>query len=149
MINIEHSAYIDIYKPLKTKKEIIGIIDSKSCFKEMIEDQELPRYAASIAVTMKKITSTQMRRFYGYVKNIEQVNRNIEDNRQDFYYKHKLMLLLPKIAGSSERDNLLVLYEVIKCGVGKIKNAGDVRAFVDFFEAILDFHATIEHKKED
>jgi CRISPR-associated protein Csm2 len=149
MSNIEYSVYIDICKPLISIKKIIEIIDSRSCFKELIEDQRLPCYAASIAVTMKKVTSTQMRRFYGYVKNIEQINRHLKNDRQDFEYKHKLMLLLPKIAGSSERENLIELYEVIKSSIVKIKDVGDVRAFVDFFEAILDFHSTLENKKED
>jgi CRISPR-associated protein Csm2 len=142
--------YIDICNPPKKKLEILSIIGALTYFKELLEDKEIACYAASIAVTMKDVSPTQMRRYYSYVKGIEQINRHLVDNEtRAFKDKHKLILLLPKIAGSSERKHLHDLYEIVAVCIPKIMDVGDVRAFVAFFEAILDYHSTIERKPED
>ena len=130
-------------------QDIIQIIGELTYFKELLEHPEIACYAASIAVTMKDISPTQMRRYYSYVKGIEQINRHLNSETNDFLQKYKLNLLLPKIAGSSERKYLFDLYEVVEACIPKIMDIGDMRAFVAFFEAILDYHSTIERKPEE
>ena len=143
------SKYIELCGT-KEKDQILKRIKNVNKLKDLIDDPEVVCYAASIALSMHNVTPTQMRRFYGYVKGIEQVNRALDDNKKEFQQKARLKLLQPKIAGSSERKELIVLYEVVKACVedGKIDDVGDLRAFVAFFEAILDYHSTIERNKK-
>ena len=144
------SKYIDLCGEPKKLDEILKKIRNADPFKQLLDDPDVVCYAASIAKNMDKVTPTQMRRFYGYVKSIEQVNRGRDDIEIVILQKARLKLLQPKIAGSSERKHLTELYEVVKECVedGKIVDVGDMRAFVAFFEAILDYHSTIDHKKD-
>jgi len=112
----------------------------------------LPLFAAAIAQAMSsKITPTQLRRFYSYVKSIELVNRSLSDTSEDIRDKYKLRFILPKIAGTGEKErkSLDCLYEVlVVCLLNgeKIQTVGDLRVFVEFFEAILDYHASLPKK---
>lgn len=107
-------------------------------------------YAAAVAKEMSTdVTPTQLRRYYSYIKSIEIVNRHQKGEYTQIIDKYKLSFLLPKIAGSSERKKLQSLYEVMKVCLSnsngsKIKTVADLRLFVEFFEAILDYHASIE-----
>lgn len=109
-------------------------------------------YAAAIAQSMlSKVTPTQLRRFYTYVKSIDLANRNQPDTSEDIQDKYKLLFILPKIAGTGEeeRKNLHGLYEILaQCLLRgeKIKTVGDLRIFVEFFEAIVDYHASLPKK---
>ena len=111
-----------------------------------------PLFAAAIAKAMSStITPTQLRRFYTYVKSIELVNRNKPDTSEDIQDKYKLRFILPKIAGTGEKErkSLDWLYDVlVVCLLSgeKIKTVGDLRIFVEFFEAILDYHASLPKK---
>lgn len=110
--------------------------------------ESLYLYAAAIAKQMSaEVTPTQLRRYYSYIKLIELVNRHQKDDAPQIIDKYKLSFLLPKIAGSSERKKLESLYDVMKVCLsnnngGKIKTVADLRLFVEFFEAILDYHAS-------
>lgn len=131
--------------------EMVSIIDElklMTSFKAIYLRKDIAKLAASVADTMQGVTSTQMRRFYGYTKGIEQANRH-RNKTDDIEQPYKLQLLLPRIAGSSEREKLLDLYRFIEACVNgnKIKDVEDLRAFVDFFEAVLDYQAT--NKKEN
>ena len=112
--------------------------------------EKFPEFAAVIAKEMgnNKVTPTQLRRFYTYVKSVEMINRDKQPNDTSIIDKYKLRFILPKIAGSSERENLQHLYEILKsCLLGnKIQTVGDLRIFVEFFEAILDYHSSLPKK---
>lgn len=111
---------------------------------------EFPKYAAAIASSIgPNITTTQLRKFYTYVKSIEVANRHSSPDSTEIRDGYKLRFLLPKIAGTGkrERDRLKGLYEILGVCLlegQKIKNVADLRVFVEFFEAILDYHASIE-----
>ncbi len=134
--------------------------DVKNELKEMISfshaspqiKERFYLFAAVIARKIdSKITTTQLRRFYTYVKSVDLANRSKAANREDISDKYKLYFILPKIAGSSEKDKLHGLYEILEICLssrngGKIKTVLDLRLFVEFFEAILDYHASLQKK---
>lgn len=62
---------------------------------------------------------------------------------------YKLKFLLPKLAGSSEKESLQDLYKIFGITIPKIQTVKELRLFVEFFEAILDYHSTIDPKKKD
>ncbi|NTW88343.1 MAG: type III-A CRISPR-associated protein Csm2 [Desulfobulbaceae bacterium] len=132
------------------KEKLTNIITFSTASSEIKENLYL--YAAAIAKEMStEVTPTQLRRFYSYIKSIELVNRHQKDDAPQIIDKYKLSFLLPKIAGSSERKKLQSLYEVMKVCLsnnngGKIKTVADLRLFVEFFEAILDYHASQSKK---
>jgi len=112
-----------------------------------------PRYAAAIAKSIgPNITTTQLRKFYTYVKSIEIANRHSPPDSTEIKDGYKLHFLLPKIAGTGkrERERLEGLYKILGVclleidGKKKIMRVADLRVFVEFFEAILDYHASIE-----
>lgn len=116
--------------------------------------ETLPSYSSVIAEELSKnITPTQLRRFYTYVKSIDRKNlhQKDEDNIID---KAKLKFLLPKLAGSVEKksqDGVKALHRVFaECLHGnRINQVKDFRLFIEFFEAILDYHSTFKPQKQD
>ncbi len=145
------SVYTDIYHSSMTIDQIVVKINEVSRFGEIDEFdlEKLPEYAAVIAIEMKKpkkpVTSTQLRRFYTYVKSIDLANRQTNKDESNFKDKYKLKFILPKIAGSSERESLEDLYKILNaCVTGdKIKSVKDFQLFMEFFEAILDYYSTL------
>lgn len=125
----------------------IDTFSSQSQTASQVRDQ-FPEYAAAIAKGIgSKITSTQLRRFYTYVKSIEMANRHNDSGSREIKDKYKLRFILPKIAGTGkkERDSLEGLYEILGVCLQngtKIQTVADLRVFVEFFEAILDYHAS-------
>jgi CRISPR type III-A-associated protein Csm2 len=135
--------------------DICNVLTGKKGFSQLDQrtQENLPAFAAWIAEEMK-ITPTQLRRFYTYVKSIERNAKTI--NRQlDPKTKAKLMFLLPKLAGSvtkKEQEGIKVLHKVFSTCIqknNKIQTKDDLESFVEFFEAILDYHATFERKREN
>jgi CRISPR/Cas system CSM-associated protein Csm2 small subunit len=108
-------------------------------------------FAATLAQSMgTDVTPTQLRRFYTYIKSMELSNRSKKPDDTDIIDKYKLYFILPKIAGSSKKEKLSLLYEIFGLCLDhkapKIKNVLDLRLFVEFFEAILDYHASLPKK---
>lgn len=131
-------------------------IERFSGFGSISEDdlESLPEFAAVIAKAMhnkkKPVTQTQLRRFYTYVKSIELANRQTPEETTNFKDKYKLKFILPKIAGSSEREGLVDLHKILAACIERdnINIVKDLRVFMEFFEAILDYHATIKPSKQ-
>jgi CRISPR type III-A-associated protein Csm2 len=144
------------HKALKAKMEEIkrrlGAIDTfSSCSQQALQARDqFPEYAAVIAKDIgSKITSTQLRRFYTYIKAIEMANRHSDQGSHEIKDRYKLRFILPKIAGTGkrERECLIGLYEILAICLqkgNKILTVADLRVFVEFFEAILDYHASLE-----
>ncbi len=139
------NVFIDIYQEVSFQEIVTQLRNRR--LNDLTD--ELPRYAAMIAKELhnKRLTSTQLRRFYTYVKAIEQQNKDLADDNKNIKGKSKLSFLLPKLAGSvkqTDKDKVLPLYIVFdSCLNGKeLENVGELRLFVEFFEAILDYFAT-------
>lgn len=141
------NVFLDIYQSTLNVDQIVGVINGFEQFSSLDESDllKLPEYAAVIARNIN-VSPTQLRRFYSYVKSIEIANRKTKEDVSDFKDKYKLKFILPKIAGSSERDKLKVLYKVLDACLngGKINTVKDLRVFMEFFEAILDYHTTVK-----
>lgn len=114
----------------------------------------LPAFAAWIAEAIQPLAPTQLRRFYTYVKRIERTAKD-ENGVLDRQSQAKLMFLLPKLAGNAnvkkneEKESLKILYDLFSICIiegKKIQSRQDVEQFVEFFEAILDYHATFDSK---
>lgn len=143
-----------------TTSGILSIIKNDFENKSLSQiNNQLPDYAAWIAEEIspvqsnseekKIVTRNQLRRYYNYVKGIEQSVLMKEDSDTDISsQKAKLKFLLPKIAGSSKADTLEPLYDVFAAIIisDRIKNVKDIRLFAEFFEAILDYHSTLQPK---
>ncbi len=114
----------------------------------------LPMFSAVIAEELSKnITPTQLRKFYTYVKSIDRKNLH-QKEEDDIIDKAKLKFLLPKLAGSVEKksqDGVKALHRVFaECLHGnRINQVKDFRLFMEFFEAILDYHSTFKPQKQD
>lgn len=138
-------------------EEIIEDICTFRSFGSIAENdlENLPKYAAVIATAMikrkKPVTPNQLRRFYTYIKSIDLANLQTQETEVNFKDKYKLKFILPKIAGSSERENLEDLYKILNACVSenKINSVKDFRIFMEFFEAILDYHSTFKSQKQD
>ncbi len=129
---------------------VVGKLDDSKSFSRLDNktQESLPAFAAWIADEIK-LSPTQLRRFYTYVKSAER-NAYDDDGVLDSRTKAKLMFLLPKLAGNVKEeaeDSIKILYRVFATCIhtnNKIQNKEDLERFVEFFEAILDFHATQE-----
>ncbi|NTW70349.1 MAG: type III-A CRISPR-associated protein Csm2 [Chlorobiaceae bacterium] len=134
---------------IKRRLRAIETFSSDSQQASQVRDQ-FPEYAAAIAKKIgTKITSTQLRRFYTYVKSIEMANRHYNPTSREIKDKFKLRFILPKIAGTGEKErkSLHGLYEILSVCLldgSKIRTVADLRVFVEFFEAILDYHASLD-----
>lgn len=134
--------------PITTVMQRLRAIDTFSSQRSSSIRDDFPKYAAAIANGIgPKVTSTQLRRFYTYVKSIEMANRHNDPGSPEIRDKYKLRFILPKIAGTGkkERDSLVVLYEILGVclePMTKIQTVADLRVFVEFFEAILDYHTS-------
>jgi CRISPR-associated protein Csm2 len=144
--------FIGVFNSRLDLRQVQDSLDNDTVFSAMRTRDALPEYAAVIAKKMgggeNKVTTTQLRRFYTYIKSIEMANRDKRPEDTDIIDKYKLSFILPKIAGSGEKQqkSLKGLYDIFYvCLVKrqKIKNIGDLRIFIEFFEAILDFHASL------
>jgi CRISPR-associated protein Csm2 len=146
------NVFTDIYQSTITIDQIVQEINSFSQFGSIDEYvlEKLPEYAAVIAQNIK-VTPTQLRRFYTYVKSVDLANQQTKEDEQNFKDKYKLKFILPKIAGSSERDKLRELYKILGACLrgGKIQSVRDFRVFMEFFEAILDYHSTFKPQKQE
>jgi CRISPR-associated protein Csm2 len=146
------NVFTDIYQSTMTIDQIVQEIDSFSRFGSIDEYvlAKLPEYAAVIAQNIK-VTPTQLRRFYTYVKSVDLANQQTKEDEKNFKDKYKLKFILPKIAGSSEHDKLKELYKILgACLKGeKIQSVRDFRVFMEFFEAILDYHSTFKPQKQE
>lgn len=134
---------------LENVKQKLGDIHTFSSSESSEIIDEFPKYAAAIAKGIgSKITSTQLRRFYTYVKSVDIANRHSDAASQEIKDRYKLRFILPKIAGTGEKErkSLKALYEILSVCVldgNKIQTVADLRLFVEFFEAILDYHAAL------
>lgn len=146
------NVFTDIYQSTITIDQIVQEINSYSQFGSIDEYvlEKLPEYAAVIAQNIK-VTPTQLRRFYTYVKSVDLANQQTKEDEHNFKDKYKLKFILPKIAGSSERDKLRELYKILGACLrgGKIQSVRDLRVFMEFFEAILDYHSTFKPQKQE
>ncbi|NTV66823.1 MAG: type III-A CRISPR-associated protein Csm2 [Chlorobaculum sp.] len=144
--------FTDIYESTLTIDQIVQKINNLGQFGSIddCELERLPEYAAVIAQNIK-VTPTQLRRFYTYIKSVDLVNLHTDKEECNFKDKYKIKFLLPKIAGSSEYEKLKELYKILgACVLGeKIKSVKDFRMFMEFFEAILDYHSTFKSQKQD
>ena len=147
--------FIDALGELPKEEEIKNELKEMTSFSKA-SSQIKERFYLFAAVIAKKIgskiTTTQLRRFYNYVKSVDLANRSKKGDSEDITDKYKLHFILPKIAGSSEKEKLHGLYEILSVCLsshngGKIKTVLDLRLFVEFFEAILDYSASLQ--KED
>ena len=145
--------FTDIYlsEPKRKGLTVTGIYSQLYDFPLAELEDDLPMFSAVIAEELsKQITPTQLRRFYAYVKSIEIKNHNLKDD-DDIRDKAKLKFLLPKLAGSVEKksqEGIKVLHNVFANCLydNRINKVKDLRLLMDFFEAILDYHATFETK---
>jgi len=152
----EFTKIFDDFWEKKKKQNKIEYIVSKFDNEVPFKDQsfkDLPVFAAAVAESLE-ITPTQLRRFYTYVKSIDIGAKSKRDNMElDSAEKAKLKFLLPKLAGSASvknkkvKNSLKTLYKIFSTCIhkqpDKIKKVEDLRQFVAFFEAILDYHATL------
>lgn len=93
----------------------------------------------------KKLTTSQLRRFYGEVKRIQM--QGYEKSESDF------ILLKPKLAyavGRAGNDNKIkVFYEVIAYMIDNVKDENSFKNFIKIFEAIVAYHRKYEKERED
>ncbi len=157
-IEVFDKVYEDEYKSRYKNKGgcVCGELNDGKRFTELKEEtnENLPAFAAWTAEEIKdNIKPTQLRRFYTYVKSIERNAREDKNGVLDSKSKAKLMFLLPKLAGSAnvkkkkEEKAIKVLHDIFATCIQKnkkIKSKEDLERFVEFFEAILDYHSTLQ-----
>jgi len=95
----------------------------------------------------ERLTTSQVRGFFGAVRQIEAEVQPGETELKDTTYR-KLMLLKPKLAYQAQREidsrkgeGVLRLSEVLAPAIESVgRDAKRFRHFVEFFEAILAYH---------
>lgn len=101
--------------------------------------------AGELSNTDLKIT--QLRKFYNYVKKMEYEVKGGGLPK----VLSKLKFLLPKLAGSSKKEEVRPLYTIISVCLKKdnfIREEEDVLYFIEFFEAILNYFETLSKEKQ-
>ncbi len=103
-------------------------------------DQENPY------ITLKKLTTSQLRRFFGEVKRQQMMG----------YNPSEIVLLKPKLAyavGRARKDakkntvsKIEDFYYVIADAIDKVKNEDHFKNFIKIFEAIVAYHKAAEEK---
>lgn len=99
----------------------------------------------------EKLKPTQLRRFYTYVKKLQYKVGPQEINLPPEVLAG-LAFLPPKLAGASIRKGeVKPLFKVISACLanGKITTKPDYDYFVEFFEAILDYHQVLSKEKSN
>jgi CRISPR-associated protein Csm2 len=92
-------------------------------------------------VDISKLTTSQLRKFFGEVKR-QQMNGY---NETDF------VLLKPKLAyavgRSKGRSKITDFYDVMSLAIDLVKSETNFKNFIKFFEAIVAYHKAAEEKK--
>lgn len=91
-----------------------------------------------------KLTTSQLRKFYGEVKRMQLNGYDDSDNSE-------FKLLKPKLAYAvgrrQNKDNKIKdLYEIISSAIDQVHNKTDFDNFIKMFEAIVAYHKYHENK---
>ena len=129
----------------KDVEVILNGIKKLNMFKDLdiklLADEK--QYADTLANKLKRMNPTQLRRFFGAVKQIEtNLNwKSWEDVEADFY------LLKPKLAYAKGRELIPdEFYEVVKTSMNKVDvgnnedKIANYKMFVRFLESIVAYH---------
>lgn len=91
-------------------------------------------------ITEKKLTTNQLRKFFGEVKRQQMVGYT--GNETDF------ILLKPKLAyavGRADKDSKIKdFYKVISEAIDCVKTESQFKNFIKFFEAVVAYHKASE-----
>lgn len=95
----------------------------------------------SITIKYPKLTTSQLRKFFGEVKRQEMIG----------YHKTDFILLKPKLAyavGRSTDKNSKIkdFYEVLSEMIDQVSNEKEFRRFIKIFEAIVAYHKVAENQ---
>ncbi len=135
-------------------KFIIAEIGKKEHFADFQTDPQSNLVVFSYAIAKKlseDLKPTQLRRFYTYVKKLQYKVEPHETNLPPEVLAG-LAFLPPKLAGASTRKGeVKPLFKVISACLAneKIKTKPDYDYFVEFFEAILDYHQVLSKEKSN
>lgn len=92
-------------------------------------------------VTSKKLTTNQLRKFFGEVKR-QQMRK---------FDRSELILLKPKLAYAVARaekgSKIGDFYNVITDAIDKVQNEKEFKNFIKIFEAIVAYHKAAEENK--
>ena len=129
----------------KDVEVILKGIENLNMFKDLdiklLADEE--KYADTLANKLKRMNPTQLRRFFGAVKEIETNldGNSWEDVEADFY------LLKPKLAYAKGRKLIPAeFHEVVKTSMNKVDvgnnedKIANYKMFVRFLESIVAYH---------
>ena len=125
-------------------REVINIINNCEMLKEISDKDFLDYetgYAYIVAENSKKLKTTQLRKFFGALKKMEQ-KTGWSEIETEFY------LLKPRMAVATGRDHVPKQFlNVIMAAMSKVDNveSDDLKLenfdkFVKFFEAIVAYH---------
>ena len=139
---------MDYRKQIPFDKDITNILEGIEKL-DMFKDLDIRclanegRYADTLALKLRYMKPTQLRRFFGAVKEIETnlIWKSWEEVEADFY------LLKPKLAYAKGRKLIPAeFHEVIKTSMNKV-DVGDnedkianYKMFVKFLESIVAYH---------
>lgn len=130
-------------------------IRKKKSFAEFQDDTEtLVTFSYAVATELSdKLKPTQLRRFYTYVKKLEYKAASLKSSAPlGPEVKAGLAFLPPKLAGAASRkEGVDPLFRVISACVSneRINSKEDLEYFVQFFEAILDYHQVLSKEKSN
>jgi CRISPR-associated protein Csm2 len=150
-----YNVYKDDIKPILKKKDMARIdyiaeqLQEEENFHNFAEKShktwKLSMYSFVIAgeLAEKGLKLSQLRKFYNYVKKME-----YEVKGELPKVLAKLKFLLPKLAGSSKKEEVKPLYTIFAaCIKNNIRVRDDVLSFIEFFEAILNYFETLSEEK--
>lgn len=101
------------------------------------------KFGQYLAKGGNKLTTSQLRRFFGEVRRIQMVG--YEDAKSDF------ILLSPKLAyavgrakDKNKNSKIADFYIVISNGISRVKDEQSFKNFIKIFEAIVAYHKQYE-----
>lgn len=114
------------------------------------------RYLAEKDGNIKELSSSQLRRFFGALKSLQNeilMDSNLQDDPLSSYYKQKLLMLKPQLAYAAARDKnngyakIHNFYEVISICIDFVKTKKHFKNFIALVEAIVAYHKVEEEIK--
>lgn len=114
--------------------------------------EKFGRYLAVKENNLKELSSSQLRKFFGALKALQNeilMDLDLQDNSEITKYKHQLIMLKPQLAYAAARAKsdfakIHNFHEIISECIDHVKTKKQFKNFISLVEAIVAYHKVEE-----
>lgn len=130
---------------------------TKSIDENMIKWAEtFGRYLAEKENNLKELSSSQLRKFFGALKALQNeilMDSDLADDKEISNYKHELLMLKPQLAyaaarAKSDYAKIHNFHEIISECIDHVQTKKHFKNFISLVEAIVAYHKVEEESKK-